>query len=252
MIARIALALLFLTAPAAAERWRATYLVTAAGITVADAEVRFTLGAQGSPYTIETRTRSRGLASWLMRSQSEARTEGVLQPGAPVPRSYQSEGQWRGIDRRTRLDYAPDGSSRIVTLEPAQDMERTPIPEEARRGHLDPLSALVLLTAQVRETARCNAQTRTFDGRRVVEFQVMADPIVQAGDRGLLRCIVESRPTAGVATDRPIEEAMRPTRSTLLFGVARPGAPAIPVRIEIASRWWGTIRADLVELTSAE
>ncbi len=252
MIARAALALLLLAAPASAERWRATYVVTAAGIAVADAEVRFTLGPQGSPYSIETRTRSRGLASWLMRSQSEARAEGLLQAAAPLPRSYQSEGHWRGVQRRTRLDYAPDGTSRIVTLEPAQDMERTPVPEDARRGHLDPLSALVLLTAQVRATARCDAQTRTFDGRRVVEFQVVTDPIVQVGDRGLLRCIVESRPTAGVAKDRPIEEAMRPTRSTLLFGVAKPGAPAIPVQIEIASRWWGTIRAELVEMTSAE
>ena len=252
MIARAALALLLLAAPASAERWRATYAVTAAGITVADAEVRFTLGPQGGPYVIETRTRSRGLASWLMRSQSEARAEGLLQATAPLPRSYQSDGHWRGIHRRTRLDYAPDGTSRIVTLEPARDMERTPIPEDARRGHIDPLSALVLLTAQIRATARCEAQTRTFDGRRVVEFQVMTDPIIQAADRGLLRCIVESRPTAGVATDRPLEEAMRPTRSTLLFGVAQPGAPAIPVKIEIASRWWGTIRADLLELTSAD
>jgi hypothetical protein len=252
MIARAALALLLLTAPAAAERWRATYVVTAAGITVADAEVRFNLGAQGSPYSIETRTRSRGLASWLMRSQSEARSEGLLQAGVPVPGSYQSEGHWRGIHRRTRLDYSPDGSSRIHTLEPQQDMERTPVPAEARRGHLDPLSALVLLTAKVRETARCDAQTRTFDGRRVVQFDVTTDPIIQVADRGLLRCIVESRPLAGIPTDRPIEEATRPTRSTLLIGVARPGAPAIPVQIEIASRWWGTIRADLLELTSAD
>lgn len=252
MLARVTLALLLLAAPASAERWRATYTVTAAGITVADAEVRFTLGPAGTPYFIETRTRSRGLASWLMRSQSEARSEGLLRPGAPQPRRYQTEGIWRGMSRRTVLDYAPDGTARIATLEPLQDMERTPVPDEARRGHIDPLSALVLLTAQVRATARCESQARTFDGRRVVQFDVTTDPIMQAGDRGLLRCIVESRPLAGVATDRPIEDAMRPTRSTLLFGVARPGAPAIPVQVEIASRWWGTIQASLVELTSAD
>ena len=252
MFARATLALLLLAAPASAERWRATYVVTAAGVTVADAEVRFSLGPNGAPYDIETRSRSRGLASWLMRSQSEARSEGVLRAGAPLPRRYQSEGQWRGINRRTVLDYAPDGASRVTTLEPLQDMERTPVPDDARRGNIDPLSALVLLTAKVRDTARCESQIRTFDGRRVVHFEVTTHPVVQVADRGLLRCNVEIRPIAGVALDRPIEDAMRPTRSTLLFGVAQPGAPAIPVQIEIASRWWGTIQASLVELASAD
>jgi hypothetical protein len=252
MLSRATLAFLLLAAPASAERWRATYAVTVAGVTVADAEVVFTLGANGAPYSILTRTRTRGLASWLMRSQSEARSEGVLRTGSTSPRRYQSEGHWRGIHRRTVLEYAPDGTARVATLEPAQDMERTPVPDDARRGHIDPLSALVLLTGQVRETARCDVQARTFDGRRVVQFEVTTDPIVQVADRGMLRCIVESRPLAGIATDRPIEDAMRPTRSVMLFGVVRPGAPAIPVQIEIASRWWGTIQASLVELTSAD
>ena len=252
MLKRVSLALLLLTAPASAERWRATYAVTAAGITVADAEVQFTLGANGTPYSIQTRTRSRGLASWLMRSQSEARSEGIWRTGAAAPRRYQTEGQWRGMNRRTLLEYGPDGTARVATLEPALDMERTPVPDDARRGHIDPLSAMVLLAGHVRETARCDVQTRTFDGRRVVQFEVTTDPIVQVADRGLLRCNVESRALAGIPTDRPLEDAMRPTRSTLLFGVVRPGAPAIPVQIEIASRWWGTIQASLVELTSVE
>ncbi|MEI6158572.1 MAG: DUF3108 domain-containing protein [Roseococcus sp.] len=239
-------------APASAERWRVTYAVTAAGITVADAEVRFSLGSAGTPYSIETRTRTRGMASWLMRSESQARAEGFLRQGSALPRRYQSDGVWRGINRRAVLDYAPDGTARIATLEPTHDMERTPVPDDARRGHMDPLSAIVLLTDQVRQTARCDISARTFDGRRVTQFDVTTDPVVQAADRGLLRCIVESRPLAGIPLDRPLEEASRPTRSVLLFGVARPGAPAIPVQIEVASRWWGSIQANLIELVSVD
>lgn len=252
MVGRIALALVLFAAPASAERWRATYVVTAAGITVADAEVRFTLGPSGTPYSIETRSRSRGVASWLMRSESQARSEGVLRAGTALPRRYQTEGNWRGMPRRTVIEYAADGTSRITTLEPVQDMERTPIPDEARRGHMDPLSAMVLLTGHVRETARCDVRARTFDGRRVTQFDVITDPVIQVGDRGLLRCIVESRTLAGLPLDRPVEDSARPVRTTLLFGVARPGAPAIPVQVEIASRWWGTIKASLVELNSAD
>lgn len=249
---RLVLALLVFAAPASAERWRATYAVTAAGITVADAEVRFTLGPPGTPYSIETRTRSRGVASWLMRSESQARSEGLLRAGAAVPRRYQTEGSWRGNPRRTVLDYAPDGTSRIAMLEPAQDLERTPVPDDARRGHIDPLSAIILLAGHVRETARCDIRARTFDGRRVTQFDVTTDPVVQVSDRGLLRCNVESRILSGIPLDRPVEESARPVRTTLLFGVARPGAPAIPVQVEIASRWWGTIQANLIELTSAD
>lgn len=241
--------MLLFAAPASAEHWRATYAVTAAGITVADAEVRFTLGPSGMPYSIETRTRTRGVASWLMRSETLARSEGVLRPGSALPRRYQTDGTWRGMTRRTVVDYAPDGSARIATLEPAQDMERTPVPDDARHGHIDPLSAIVLLTAHVRETARCDVRARTFDGRRVTQFEVTTHPVVQVSDRGLLRCDVESRAIAGIPLDRPIEDASRPTRSTLLFGVPQPGAPAIPVKVEIASRWWGTIQASLLELT---
>lgn len=248
MIGRAALALVLLAAPASAESWRATYAITAAGITVADAEVRFTLGAPGAPYSIETRTRTRGVASWLIRSDTQARSEGLLRPGAALPRRYQTNGTWRGMTRRSVLEYAADGTVRAATLEPLQDMERTPVPDDARRGHIDPLSAMVLLTAHVRETARCDVRARTFDGRRVTHFEVTTNPVVQVADRGLLRCDVESRPIAGIPLDRPIEDATRPTRSTLLFGVTQPGAPAIPIQVEIASRWWGTIQASLVEL----
>ncbi|UPY37377.1 DUF3108 domain-containing protein [Sediminicoccus sp. KRV36] len=252
MLGRITLALLLLAAPAWAENWRATYVISAAGVHVMDAEIRFTLGPAGTPYSLETRTRSRGVASLFMRSESQARSEGILRAGAASPRRYQSDGTWRGMARRTLLEYGPDGTARVTTLEPAQDLERTPLPDDARRGNIDPLSALVLLTGHVRETARCDIRTRTFDGRRLVQFDVTTDPIVQVADRGMLRCIVESRPLAGIAMDRPIEDAARPTRSVLLFGVTRPGAPAIPVRIDIASRWWGNIQANLVELTSAD
>jgi hypothetical protein len=249
MFGRAVLALMLFSAPASAERWRATYVITAAGITVADAEVRFTLGPAGTPYSIETRSRTRGVAAWLIRSETRAMSEGVLRTGAAQPRRYQTEGSWRGTPRRTLLEYAPDGTARVAALEPMQDMERTPVPDDARRGHIDPLSAIVLLTAHVRETARCDVRARTFDGRRVTAFEVTTHPVVMVSDRGLLRCDVESRPIAGIPLDRPIEDTSRPTRSSLIFGVPQPGAPAIPVQVEIASRWWGTIQASLVELT---
>jgi len=255
MLSRLILVLLAFAAPASAERWRASYAVTAAGITVMEAEVVFTLGTlggqAGAPYSIETRVRSRGIAAMVFRGEGHTRAEGIWQGGTLRPRLYHSTGNWRGTLRRTRLEYASDGTMRIATLEPPQDMERTAIPVEDKRGAIDSLSAIILLTDQVRRTARCDTQARTFDGRRLVQFDVSTDPVLHVADRGLLRCVVESRALAGFATDRPLEEAMRPVRSVVVFGVAQVGAPAIPVQVEIASRWWGTIRANLNELALA-
>lgn len=246
MLRRALLTLLLLGGPAAAADWRANYLVTVAGLPVMEAEVNFTLGPPGTPYAIETRIRSRGLAAVVLRGEQRSRSEGGWQGGMARPRLHESNGNWRGTPRHTLLHYDQDGAPRIVTLEPARDMERTPVPEDARRGTIDSLTALVQLTQQVSRTARCDTRARTFDGRRLTQFNVTTDPVAHVTDSGLLRCLVESRLLAGVPVDRPIDEAMRPIRSELVFGVPQPGAPAIPVRIEIASRWWGAITATLI------
>jgi len=41
-------------------------------------------------------------------------------------------------------------------------------------------------------------------------------------------------------------------RSIVIFGVPQAGGPEVPVQVEIASRWWGTIRASLSDLSSAD
>jgi len=247
MIKSALAALLLLGGPAAAEGWRATYQVTAAGLPIMEAEVTFALGQPGAPYSIESRIRSRGVAAMLFRGEQRSRSEGAWQGATARPRMHETNGNWRGTPRHINLQYGSDGTPRTAALEPAQDMERTPVPDDAKRGTVDSLTALVQLTHHIGRTARCDTQARTFDGRRLTQFEVTTDPIVHVADRGLLRCLVESRPLAGLPTDRPIEEATRPTRSHLVFGVPSPGAPAVPVRIEIASRWWGTITATLTD-----
>lgn len=249
MLKRALIGLLLLGGPAAAEGWRANYVVTAAGLPLMDAEVTFTLGEPGAPYTIESRIRSRGVATLLFRGEQRSRSEGILEVNRARPRMHETIGNWRGSPRHILLRYGSDGAPRIVTLEPAQDMARTPVPEDQRRGTIDSLTAMVQLTHHVSRTARCDTRAHTFDGRRLTQFDVTTDPIAHVGDGGLLRCVVESRLLAGVPTDRSPEEATRPTRSQLLFGVPQPGAPAIPVRMEIASRWWGTITATLTGFT---
>jgi hypothetical protein len=243
---RLLLALLLLAAaPAQAEAWRATYAITVAGAVVMEAEVAFDLG--GATYRVEARTRTRGLASLLVRGESLTLSEGSWQGGQARPRVYETQGHWRGTARRARLEYGADGEPQVLVMEPAQDMARSPLPAGPRAGTLDNLSALAQLVRHVRDTGRCDTGATGFDGRRLTRFEVTRDPVVPAADRGLLRCVIESQPLAGYALDRP--EAANPTHVHAVFGVLRPDTLVLPVRVEIASRWWGRIEATLMSVS---
>jgi hypothetical protein len=247
MAIRTLACLLVLLSPAAAEPWRATYFITAAGLPIAQAELRFTL--DGPRYSVESRLSSLGVARLFLRGEQVARSEGVWAAGQPQPRMHDSQGNWRGVLRRTRLEYGTDGTPRVAVLVPAQDMPRSPVPQSAWPGTLDGLSALAGLTRHVRDTANCDTQARSFDGRRLTQFRVaqeMPTPILATPT---LRCVIEAETLAGHPLDRDPEDARRPLRIIAHFGVTSPDTRALPLRVELASRWWGTIEAVLMELS---
>lgn len=248
MLRRITLGFVLIAGPAAAEPWHASYIFTVAGVTVMEARVDLDMGGPSAPYFIETRTRARGLATLFFRGEQLSRSEGVWRGPSPTPRLHRSSGNWRGSARRTVLEYGPGGTPRIVVLEPVQDLERTPIPPEALPGTLDALSAMLQLSRQVRETGRCEAQARIFDGRRLTQLDLTTDPVRQPEGGGQPSCVIESRMLAGIPLERP--EDARPMRSVVHFGnPVAPGAPLLPIRIELASRWWGTIQVVLNQVT---
>lgn len=248
MLRRIALGFVLLAGPAAAEPWHASYIFTVAGVTVMEARVDLDMGGPGTPYVIETRTWARGLATLFFRGEQFSRSEGIWRGPVPSPRLHRSSGNWRGSPRRTVLEYGPGSTPRIVTLDPVEDLPRTPIPPEALPGTLDALSAMLQLARQVRETGRCEAQARIFDGRRLTQLDLTTDPVRQPEGGGQPSCVIESRMLAGIPLERP--EDARPMRSVVHFGnPVAPGAPLLPIRIELASRWWGTIQVVLSQVT---
>jgi hypothetical protein len=248
MLRRITFGLALLASPAAAAPWQASYIFTVAGVTVMEARVDLDIGGPGTPYMIETRTRARGLATLFFRGEQVSRSEGTWRGPIPTPRVHRSSGNWRGSARRTVIEYGPGGMPRVVILEPVQDLERTPIPPEALAGTMDALSAMLQLSRQVRETGRCEARARIFDGRRLTDLDLTTDPVRQPEGGGQPSCVIESRMIAGVPVERP--EDARPMRSVVHFGPpVQPDAPMLPVRIELASRWWGTIQVALNQVS---
>lgn len=244
--------------PGAAAPVLATYEVQAAGLTVMRIEALFDLAAPGGGYRVATRVRLIGVAGALAGGEQLTSAEGGWQGARPEPRRYRVEGTWRGVRRAVAIDYGPGGMPVLLALQPPIEVGREAVPPALQRGTIDALSALAKLTRTVAETGRCDAEAATFDGRRRADYTVRTaglDRLPAAGARGFageaLRCAFESRLIAGRRADQDPTEASRPQAATAWIARTGPGGEPLPVRIELASRWFGTIRVQLTGVAPA-
>lgn len=249
-----------LAGAAAAAPVQATYEVRAAGLRIMDVEAAVELdapaGSGNAPraYSIEMRTRLRGVASVLGSGGGVSRATGTWRGTLARPTAFNSEGTWRGRERRVRIDY-PGGQPVLRQLVPADDDEREPVPEAARRDTLDSLSVLAQLMRNVGETNRCEGSAAVYDGRRRIDFVAVTEGVQRLPPSGdswageALRCRFTGNQTAGFPLDQPPAER-RPQEGVAWMAPPRPGAPPIPVRVEVPSRWFGAITATLVGVSA--
>ncbi|NKC29548.1 DUF3108 domain-containing protein [Falsiroseomonas selenitidurans] len=244
------LALLLPGLPAAAQPVRAVYDVYAAGMTVLQLEATFDVSAEG--YRVETRFRTRGIAATFVPGEQVSRVQGQWSGAAATPGRYLSEGVWRGRARRILLAWQ-DGDPQVLALEPEETEEREAVPVADRRGTIDALSAMALLSRNVARDGACEGAAQVFDGRRRSDFasstagRERIRPWRGAWHGDALRCAFEGRQVAGFLRDQARGDAATPQRGTAWIAAPFPGAPPIPVRIEIPSRWFGTATAVLLE-----
>ncbi len=249
-------------APAAASAVSADYAIIAGGLTVL--EVRATLSLGPDRYRLSTRVRTSGIAALFAEGEQSSLAEGRFQGARPQPAHYRSEGVWRGIPRRVELDYA--GAAPVArVLEPPDEAAREPVPEALRRGAVDALAALAVLSRTVAETGRCDAGLAVFDGRRRFQASMRTlgrDLLPPGGGAGFtgeaLRCALEWRQDAGFGRDERAGaeragaeraeggERGRPRSGIAWLAPLVAGGPPVPVRAEFPSRWLGTIQLRLV------
>jgi len=247
MMRRYLLALVALApATASAESWTASYSLAAAGITVMEATVRVEFTPEG--YRVESQVRTRGVAGAVVSGRQTTRVEGSWSETGPVPRRYMTEGAWRGQPRRVEMEYGRDGAPRILLMEPPSQTERRPVPPEMTRGAVDSLSAVAWLVHEARRTGSCEGERRIYDARQVTHISSRPAGVETIAEGTALRCQMESRVLAGSRLDRDEADAARPQPITAWIASTSPGAPPVPVRIELASRWWGTVTATLTGL----
>ncbi|MGX9963896.1 DUF3108 domain-containing protein [Roseomonas sp. F4] len=241
--------LVLLPLAATAQPVRATYDVYAAGMTILQLEAVFDITPRG--YEVETRMRTRGVASAFVPGEQMARAVGAWRGDRATPASFRSEGTWRGRQRVIVLGWEA-GNPVVQALVPPNDEEREPVPEADRLGTIDSLSAMALLSRAVAMTGSCEGQAPVFDGRRRSDFisrnvgQEVIRPWGAAWHGQALRCGFEGRMVSGFMRDQRRDQAAAPQRGTAWIAAPYPGAPPIPVRIEMESRWFGSATAVLL------
>jgi hypothetical protein len=247
------LLLLSLTAPATAAPVRATYEVFVAGMVVLQVEATFDLRADG--YAVETRLATRGMAAAFVTGSQTSRADGRWEGLAARPRQFTSDGVWRGRERRVALEWQAN-APRLLALIPPNEEERDAVPESLQGGTVDSLSALAVLARQVQANGRCEASAAVFDGRRLSDYAARTErrdaiaPWRNGWAGEALRCTFEAKQVAGFRRDQRPEQAP-PSTGTAWMAAPYPGAPPIPVRVEIPNRWFGPATAVLLRAEPA-
>jgi hypothetical protein len=192
-----------------------------------------------------------GLAGVFASGDQITASEGFWQAGEAVPTHYRVSGTWRGGVRRVVIDWLTGGRPTVAALVPPTDAGQEAVSEDLRAHTMDALSALAKLVRRVAETGGCDLTAAVFDGRRRADYTAHSEgvdrlpPDEPVGGEAL-RCGFESRLIAGRRGDQDPDQARQPQPGRVWMAQVRAGVPPLPVRVEMPSRWFGTIRLLLV------
>ena len=226
-----------------AAELHAAYEVYAVSVPVAALQTGFAFGP--TSYRISLAFHTTGLIGALFSGHQTSTVVGRWEGDRPQPLRFTGDGVWRGQARQIVIDYQ-GGQPMIRSLIPPNEEEREPVPPELQANSVDTLSAVAMLMRRVAQTGRCEADARTFDGRRAVEIAARTvgperlEPSARSTFTGqALRCDFEGTLLAGFLRDADQAAARRPQRGSAWLAPVVPGGPPVPVRISFETRWFG-------------
>ena len=236
--------LLVSAAPAWSQtRVRLDFDTYAAGLRVAAVDTDFSMTQTG--YGMAMSLHTVGLVGALFGGRQQSESTGMWDGDNVKPLQADGTGHWHGQDRRSVIDYAR-GQPMVSVLIPPSDPGREIVPEAMRAGTVDELSALMLLMHKIATDHTCNAQTTTFDGRRVVRLtsRTGAEEVLKPTDRSsftgpALRCDFTGQILAGFMKDEEAREKAHPKHGSAWFATVLPGQPLLPVRMQFQTDWFG-------------
>ena len=114
-------------------------------------------------YAIAMDLTTRGVASVFVDLDSHSQVRGWLNGDAAQPQQYSGETRRGGTDRRSHLEYGPDGS--LLNAEVSPPIERSiSLAADRTRGTVDQLTAYYLVERQLALHNTCRRVVAVFDG----------------------------------------------------------------------------------------
>lgn len=241
----------FLAAPAgAAEPLRLQYEVYSSGFHVMTFEAA--IEETGGAYRVGSVMKTSGVADTLLGFRMEARAAGAIEAQRPAPSRYEIVSTWRRKQRHATVEYRGSGVP-VVALSPAQEEEElTPLPPGSLGGTIDPLTAALRAARTAAAAGTCRQSLPVFDGRRRYDLHFEDLGLRQvkrtrysAFEGPARACQVRQERIGGFVRADGKEDVAR--ESILYVAEVLPGAPPVPVRIELETGW-GWLYVHLAEI----
>lgn len=227
----------------------ATYEVYFGGFHVLNAEARLENG--GEIYSISAAAETQGMLGWFNPWKGETESRGRIVADKVVPQRHDNRGTADEGERIVTLRYDEAGNITETEVLPEQDWDdRHPLPADAGKGTLDPLSIIAGLAQLLQAGGACEGRFAVFDGRKRYDLTV-ADAGTQKlepndysiFDGEAQGCRLDYEMLGGHRIERSKYAA---TARERVIWVARPteDAPLIPVRLQIETAY-GTVMGHL-------
>ncbi|MGD1878032.1 MAG: DUF3108 domain-containing protein [Kiloniellaceae bacterium] len=244
-------AFLFAANTARAEAVSAHYQVYFGGFHVLDAQALWQSSA--SDYRLAAEAETQGFIGWLNPWKGTTQSDGRIAGDRIIPRHHENWGTTteESEESTVELTYDRAGDLTRTRVQPEQDFEgRVPLPDDAGKGTLDPMSVIAGLSELLRKSGRCEGTFAVFDGRKRYDLMVSdaGETDLEASDYSIYAgpargCRLDYKMLGGHKKER--NKYVETVRERIVW-VARPadGAPLIPVRLKIETAY-GTLMGHL-------
>lgn len=249
--ASVALSLVVSTAAPAAEPDRVEMRIEMFGLAAAHVATNRTIvEVTADRYAITTDAESRGLAAVVVPLTSHSEVHGRLNAGLVQPQAYRGEVHRSGVDTRSRVDYAPDGTVTGESTPPA--VTTRPVTPALMRGTVDQLTALFMMERQLAARGSCAGNVSVFDGRRRYDLHftdAAPEPMPAPAKRTAVAmaqvCHMRREAIAGFADESGTGEGAHAGK--LWYARLLPGDLMIPVQMDFRTEF-GAVTGYLSEL----
>jgi hypothetical protein len=227
--------------PAWATALKVDYRITLAGLTLGSADLKATV--DGERYDLKMSAQLTGLAGLFTASgRGGAAATGTLSGNRPVASGFSAMGKSGGAERTVQVALA-GGNASEVRIEPPFEPrpDRIPLEEAHKRAIVDPLSAVLAVTAakgKPDDPANCNRTLPVFDGTQrfnVVLSYVETKRVQKPGYSGpVLVCSARYVPVAGHRPQRWAVKYMQDNKDMAVWLAPIEGTRVlVPLRINV-------------------